>query len=604
MDFLEKTFKLYELLTKAAKDDTSEVASIAVCDGDSILMGKRRDNGRWTLPGGHLDKGEEKDEGAVRELFEEAGIKVGAKDLKYLGTEDVTTFTGKKKRIHAFKYMHDGERPTTKNDPDKEVEKWEWIDCKDGIPTHVAENTHTPVDKNCVFTFMKLKPAEKKEESSAKKAENTEFEIYKSNYGPKPMKLYDAKANTERKMGRTGTEAVGAGPNKEVKRIAPGGRDTSKNAAKRIAAEAKRKSKFNPVKIYSKEEIEKLKIPLEPKKKLAASELEKGSQGDWEKEGITLSYRPWKHYKNAPGALNWHYVEAHDKNKKRVGYVEFSEADGHAIPHGTYVEPEHRRKGLASAMYSHYQKMTGHRLTPDEQQSDEAKALWAQPNRPFGKSEDFFDQSPDWQRDYLQHQPQPEQPHEQKEDQSMYDIPSHVLSQLLLRGHFIRHPKRGIIKNRKHIDRGDGAPLMRSEQGDLELVHYSPMQGLREIDPNKMGTSGVRSGGQYKYGIPETKTSFHYIKGTEPEDIVTSGAKSKYKLSISPQHLYDLSQDPKGLVNQAVQENQGAWNTDMIFNKIKQNGYKGIWAPNADHPVIRGTVQLFHPHPVEHEEVK
>lgn len=156
--FVQKSIKIIELLQKAAKDDTSEVASIAVCDGDSILMGKRRDSGRYTLPGGHLDKGEEKQEGAVRELFEESGIKVGPNDLKYLGSESVTTNSGKKKLIHAFKYNHDGERPTTKNDPDKEVEKWEWIDCSNGIPKEICENAHTPVDKNICFKNLGLKP--------------------------------------------------------------------------------------------------------------------------------------------------------------------------------------------------------------------------------------------------------------------------------------------------------------------------------------------------------------------------------------------------------------------------------------------------------------
>lgn len=489
MDFTEKNLQLFELLTKAAKDDVSEVASIAVCDGDSILMGKRRDNGRWTMPGGHLDKGEEKAEGAVRELFEEAGIEVSAKDMKYLGSRDVTTFTGKKKKIHAFQYQWDGERPTTKNDPDKEVGKWEWIDCKDGIPSNVADNAHTPVDKNCVFEFLKLKPVEE--------VSKAEFEIYKSNYGPKYMKLYDPKANAERKQPNTGIEAPVAGPNKEVKQVAPGGRDTGKRQALREALEARKKSKANPVKIYSKEEIAQMVVPDKPKK-LAASELEK---------------------------------------------------------------------------------------------------------------QDFFDQSPAWQQSYLQNpinnetDSSPESYFHKPENYDHHDIPSYVIGNLLASGHLMRHPKRGIIRNRKMINRGNHEPLMRAEEGPLELVHYSPVSGLSEVDPNKMGSSGVRSGGQYKYGLPETKTSFHYIKGTEPEDVVTSGAKSKYKSSIHPQHLYDLHQDPKGLVNQAVQENQGAWNTDMIFKKIKDSGYKGIWAPQADHPVIRGTVQLFHPHPVEREEV-
>jgi ADP-ribose pyrophosphatase YjhB (NUDIX family)/predicted GNAT family acetyltransferase len=145
-------------LAKAAKDDVSEVASVAVRNGHKILMGARRDNERWTLPGGHLNAGEEKEEGAARELFEESGIKADPKDLKYLGSEDVTTFTGKKKRIHSYSYEHQGEIPTVENDPDKEVHQWHWIDAKDGLPSHIAENLHSP--KNSTLQRLGLQDAE------------------------------------------------------------------------------------------------------------------------------------------------------------------------------------------------------------------------------------------------------------------------------------------------------------------------------------------------------------------------------------------------------------------------------------------------------------
>jgi len=558
MDFLEKTLKIYDLLRKAAKDDTSEVATIAVCDGDSLLMGKRRDNGRWTLPGGHLDKGEEKNEGAVRELFEEAGIKVDAKDLKYLGSKDVTTFTGKKKKIHAFKYNWEGERPTTKNDPDKEVGKWEWIDCKGGIvPTEIVENSHTPVDKNCVFSFMGMKSAEKKEESSAKKAE-----IAKSDYGPKPMKLYSQKDNAQRKSNRTGQVAEVAGPNKEVKQIAPGGRQSGKHQAIKEALEARRKSKFNPVKIYTPEEIAQLEV--ERNKKLKLHDLEKDAG---QKKPETHGHHTIPVAERGVEGTDWHLRNLWETPGSPGGWRTIKD-----MPRKEHekLHAERKRKKLAA---SELEK----------------------------QDVDVLDQPQDWQSSYLQHQPDPQQPQE-KENHDHFDIPAYVMSNWLASGYLVRHPKRGIIRNRKIRNRGDGAPLMRSEEGPLELIHYSPIQGLKEIDPEKMGSSGVRSGGQYKYGLPETKTSFHYIKGTEPEDIVTSGAASRYKSFVHPQHLYDLQKDPKGLVSQAIQNNGGAWNTDMIFSNIKKNGYKGIWAPNADHPVIKGTVQLFHPHPIATEE--
>ena len=561
MDFLEKNLKIYALLAKAAKDDVSEVASIAVMNCDSLLMGKRRDNGRFTLPGGHLDKGEEKAEAAVRELFEETGIKVDQKDLKYLGSKDVTTYTGKKKKIHCFVYKYDGERPTTKHDPDKEVEKWEWVDCKDGVPHKVADNMHTPFDKNCLFQFLNIKKADEVSKS--------EFEIYKSNYGPKPMRLYNQTDNITRKQNRTGTEAEGAGPNKDIKQIASGGRDTIKRQAIREALEARKKSKMNPVKIYTPEEIAKLTIPVQSKK-LAASELEKKSKISYEKETEQI-----KENKTKPEANRRHQFES----------AVWTHPNGH--PRCVICGDEEPVSGMCEA------------VTKSEMKSNLEK-------------QDFFDESivPDWQQSYLKTQAdaqaRPEnktQP--QEDDLKSYDIPSYVMEQLLNLGHLINHSKRGIIRNRKHVNRGDRTPLMRSEdkEGSVKLIHYSPIPGLMVIDPNHAGTSGVPEAKSFKYGKPETKMTHFYVKGAETEPIVTEGAKSKYTTSIHPMHLYDLNADPKGLREQAIAENQGAWNTDLILKKIKDSGYKGIWTPSSQHPIRRSIVQLFSAHPTENEEV-
>lgn len=150
--------------------------------------------------------------------------------------------------------------------------------------------------------------------------------------------------------------------------------------------------------------------------------------------------------------------------------------------------------------------------------------------------------------------------------------------------------------------------LHKSDDQPRVLYHYSTQPGLKEIDPKKMGTSGVRSGGQYKYFDPSKiadfpHTSFHYI-ADEPEDIVKLGAASKYTLHLNPdQRLYDLSKDHEGLANQAITENNGVWNTENVFRKVKDAGYHGIWVSNKDaHPTIRNTVQIFHPHPVSVEE--
>lgn len=134
------------------------VATVLVRNGDKILMGKRNDNGRYTNPGGHFEAGEDPQEAAARELYEEAGIKVKASELKKLASKDVTTFTGKKLRIHAFEVEVKSTKTSSKNDPDKEVDKWEWIDVSEGLPESVASNLHSP--KNVVLKESGLQKSE------------------------------------------------------------------------------------------------------------------------------------------------------------------------------------------------------------------------------------------------------------------------------------------------------------------------------------------------------------------------------------------------------------------------------------------------------------
>jgi ADP-ribose pyrophosphatase YjhB (NUDIX family) len=121
-------------------------------------MGRRRDNGRWTLPGGHLNEGEHHHDGAIRELKEEAGIETDL--LEHLGTHDVLTFTGKPMKIHAYKL--EGKHATSvKNDPDKEVERWQWIDITNGLPKEILNSLHSP--KNVVLQCLGLQPKDQEE---------------------------------------------------------------------------------------------------------------------------------------------------------------------------------------------------------------------------------------------------------------------------------------------------------------------------------------------------------------------------------------------------------------------------------------------------------
>lgn len=50
-------------------------------DHTKVLLTQREDNGQWCLPGGHMEAGETAEEAAVREAWEETGLRVHAVHL-------------------------------------------------------------------------------------------------------------------------------------------------------------------------------------------------------------------------------------------------------------------------------------------------------------------------------------------------------------------------------------------------------------------------------------------------------------------------------------------------------------------------------------------
>lgn len=129
----------------------AEVASVAVMNGDFLLMGKRRDNGKWTLPGGHLNPGEAPHAGGLRELFEETGIQ--AHQLSTLGERGVVTDDGRFVMVYAYYYPVES-KVTAKFDPDREFVLFRWFDTRRGLPLYVMRNLH--VTRNFTLACLGL----------------------------------------------------------------------------------------------------------------------------------------------------------------------------------------------------------------------------------------------------------------------------------------------------------------------------------------------------------------------------------------------------------------------------------------------------------------
>ena len=111
---------------------------------DDILMGCRNDNKKWTIPGGHLNKGEDPYEGAIREFKEETGCDV--EDVKLVGSH-----WDKENNllIYLFKVVPDPKQMLdASKDPDKEVDSWHYMN-----PNDVVEELHVPLERNIALQY-------------------------------------------------------------------------------------------------------------------------------------------------------------------------------------------------------------------------------------------------------------------------------------------------------------------------------------------------------------------------------------------------------------------------------------------------------------------
>ncbi len=172
------------------------VSTLAVYCDRKMLWGLRRDNLRWTTPGGHLEEGEEPALGACRELAEETGMVARPEELRHLGTTGIVSRTGKAIELHMYRFEAGDREPKTHFDPDEEVHGWQWVDMQAGMPAGLASNMHSSpnvlLEKLGINTmrmsFMQ-RLAEKTDENTGKTGRTIQevtADIQKAGTKPKP----------------------------------------------------------------------------------------------------------------------------------------------------------------------------------------------------------------------------------------------------------------------------------------------------------------------------------------------------------------------------------------------------------------------------------
>lgn len=110
----------------------------------------------WCLPKGHIEKGETSEETAVREIFEETGIK--GEVIDSIATIDYW-FTGDAQRIHKLVHHYalrmTGGYLTVEGDPDHEAEDATWVKFKD-----LTDVLSYPNERRIVWLYAKKRRRE------------------------------------------------------------------------------------------------------------------------------------------------------------------------------------------------------------------------------------------------------------------------------------------------------------------------------------------------------------------------------------------------------------------------------------------------------------
>ena len=146
---------LNEILLKKGKESSFYVGLVVINSEGNVLIGKRREDGIWTGPGGGSDPGETPLETAVREAFEEAQLKIDTERLIPLDTLEAADG----RPIICYLYPTADVETSVTLDPDREVPEWNFVH-PDDFPKDINKDLNRlKAINNGLLVFYELKKA-------------------------------------------------------------------------------------------------------------------------------------------------------------------------------------------------------------------------------------------------------------------------------------------------------------------------------------------------------------------------------------------------------------------------------------------------------------
>jgi 8-oxo-dGTP pyrophosphatase MutT (NUDIX family) len=111
--------------------------------GNTLLMGKRNDSGKYSLPAGHCEEGEDPHTALIREVKEETGLDVKDSKLVRAGVNEDSV------AVFLYTVKVDPEQKIDPSeDPDEEFDRLTYED-----PLERASEMHIPPHKNWGFKY-------------------------------------------------------------------------------------------------------------------------------------------------------------------------------------------------------------------------------------------------------------------------------------------------------------------------------------------------------------------------------------------------------------------------------------------------------------------